>query len=497
MRFSLMIAAASLAVAFPVPALAAPFDRAAWQQDYAQLKKALEENYANLAWKASGADGVDLPALDRAATEALARATSDAQAIDAIRAFVDGFHDGHFSELPYRAAATGPAPEPAKPTHAPDDPADGCAALGFASTGPVAFSLPVEQLPGFRLVSDGLGSTFRTGTISKSGTMLGFIRIQAFRARAFPVACLHAWAAVRRAGKPITADAMEDAAVNHWYIDLVDAIGALRRAGATALVVDIGNNSGGDDSGDWTARVFTDRPVRSARLLMVDAPVSAAYFDEQIDNLGKALAGKGSAEGKKALSEALSFFTQQKQRIGRQPCDLSWSWREQRPWSPAGCNRLLAAGYAGGFSPGLAKGAFGDEDLAGNLSSASMIEEWSAAWTGPTYVVTDQRSYSAAEMFAAVMQDNGIARIVGARTGKDGCGFMTDGPPFVLTHSRLRFRMPNCLRLRADGSNEEAGIAPDIPVLPTENESDRARADRAIGLIVGDVTRGAKATAAR
>jgi len=491
MRFPLTIVAASLAIS-PVPAQAAPFDRAAWQQDYAQLKQALEQNYANLAWKASGAGGVDLPALDHTTNEALARATSDAQAADAIRAFVAGFHDGHFSELPYRAAAPGPAVDPADPKLSPGDAAGGCAALGFASTGSVAFTLPFEQLPGFRLVSDGLGSTFRTGIASRAGAPIGIIRIQAFRARAFPAACLRSWAGLWRKGKPVTADAVTDAAANQWFADLVEAIHALRQAGATALVIDIGNNSGGDDSGDWTARLFTNRPVRSSRLLMVDAPVSAGYFDEQIEGLGKALAGKSSAEGKKALSEALAFFTRQKQAIGQRRCDLSWSWREQRPWSSTGCNRLLAAGFAGGYSAGLAKGAFGDEDLAGTLSSASMIEERYAAWTGPTYVVTDQRSYSAAEMFAAVMQDDGIAKTVGVRTGQDGCGFMTDGSPLVLTHSRLRFRMPNCMRLRADGSNEEAGIAPDIPILPTEQESDRARADRALAAIAKDMAQATK-----
>ena len=145
MRLPLMIAAASLAM-LPAPAPAAPFDRVAWEQDYAQLKQALERGYANLAWKASGAEGVNLPALDRATNEALARATSDAQAVDAIRAFVAGFHDGHFSELPYRAAATGPAADPADPKLTSDDAAGGCAALGFASTGSVAFTLPFASV---------------------------------------------------------------------------------------------------------------------------------------------------------------------------------------------------------------------------------------------------------------------------------------------------------------------------------------------------------------
>lgn len=92
-------------------------------------------------------------------------------------------------------------------------------------------------------------------------------------------------------------------------------------------------------------------------------------------------------------------------------------------------------------------------------------------------------------MFAAVMQDNHIAKLVGDRTGGDGCGFMTDGAPILLRHSRLRFRVPNCMRLRADGTNEEAGILPDLAVLPIEGESERARGERAILVIAEDLAK--------
>src|ERR1700760_4131388 len=77
-----------------------PFHRAAWKADLAQLKTALEAQYANLAWKASVRGDADLPRLSRDADAALDRADTDARAEDAIRAFVAGFHDGHLSELP-------------------------------------------------------------------------------------------------------------------------------------------------------------------------------------------------------------------------------------------------------------------------------------------------------------------------------------------------------------------------------------------------------------
>lgn len=464
-----------------------PFDRTAWRQDYAQLKRELVERYVNLAWKGSRESGIDLPTLDQKTLAALASASDDAQAADAIRAFVDGFHDGHLSEVPYLEPASGRAAEPEAPALDGAQPATGCAALGYASTGQTAFSLPIEGLPGFKLVSDGFNSTFRTGTITRAGVTLGLVRIHNFRARAFVQACLHAWEDLRQTDKTFTPDALRDAAQLRWFADLATAIADLRQVGATALVVDIGNNSGGDDSGDWTARLLTSKPVRSARLFMVDAPVSRQYFADQIEEIDAALALAKSAEAKAALADARSFFTRQTAAIGRQRCDLSWVWRERRRWSSGNCRRLIAAGYAGGYAPGLTPKAFDDAKAAIALSSPSLVERFFGAWNGPTFVLADKRSYSSAEMFAAVMQDNGIAKLVGSRTGGDGCGFMADGEPIVLHHSRLRFRVPNCMRLRADGTNEEAGITPDLPVLATEGESARARGERALRLIVDSV----------
>ncbi len=484
MRLALSIAL-SLLVADGASAQA--FDREAWRQDYAQLKEELVARYANLAWKASPSGGVDLPALDRKTNAALAAAGDDGAATDAIRAFILGFHDGHLSEISHLAPATAPSAEPERATLDPQAPVAGCAALGYASTGAVAFSLPFEGLPGFRLVSDGLASTFRAGLVDRSGVRIGVIRIQNFTARAFPAACLHAWADLRRAGRAITRQEVRDATRLRWFQDMAEAVQLLHAAGATALLLDIGNDSGGDDSGDWAARLFTDRPVQSARLMMADAPESSGYFDEQIEGIDALPAAPRTAAAKAALAEARVFFARQKAALGTRHCDLSWAWSTQRAWSPTSCDRLLAAGYAGGYAAGLPRGAMGDREAAMALASSAEVEPFYGSWTGPTYVLADRRSYSSAEMFAALMQDNRIAKIVGARTGGDGCGFMTDGEPIVLRHSRLRFRVPNCMRLRADGSNEEAGIAPDIAVVPTEGESDRARGERALNLVARDL----------
>jgi C-terminal processing protease CtpA/Prc len=102
-------------------------------------------------------------------------------------------------------------------------------------------------------------------------------------------------------------------------------------------------------------------------------------------------------------------------------------------------------------------------------------------------VVTDGQTASSAEMFAALMHDSGVARIVGQNTAGDGCGSMTDTPPVELPHSHLRVRVPNCVRLRVDGSNEVAGIKPDLPIVPIEGEPDRARAYRLLESVAADL----------
>lgn len=467
------------------------FHRAEWLEDFQELKAALERTYVNLAWMGSPQSGIDVPRLERRTRDALAQAATDSEAEKALLDFVAGFHDGHLSPLPRLAVPTvAQAPEPEESALLHGQSPTGCAALGYAVTGPVVFTLPFESLPGFAMLGDGLGDPFRSGLVpGPDGRRIGIVRIQEFEPTAFPALCTRAWTALEAAGTAVTRRAIEDAASDLWFAALAETLATLREQGAVAILVDVGRNSGGGDSGDWMPRMFTDRAVASAPMSMVDAPVSAQYFDEQIRSMNRGLAAKPKADGARALAQALRFFESVKARIGTQHCDLSWVWTEQRPWRKDACNNLLAAGSAGGFSSGLPKGAYGDRDLASRLSWSATIESHFGAWTGPVYVLTDNRSFSAAEMFVATMRDNGIAKTLGARTGGDGCGFMAKGDPLVLAHSQLRFRIPNCMRLRANGADEVAGIAPDFPIAPTQGESARGRAARALAVIARDMPR--------
>ena len=85
-------------------------------------------------------------------------------------------------------------------------------------------------------------------------------------------------------------------------------------------------------------------------------------------------------------------------------------------------------------------------------------------WRGPLIVLVDGGTGSAAEQFAAVLQDNKVAIVMGSPTVGAGCGHTDGGTPTTLKNSGGVLELPDCARFRADGSNEVTGVQPDVLV---------------------------------
>jgi peptidase S41-like protein len=469
-------------------AAAAPsFDRKAWREDYATLKHELERSYSHLAWAASAESGVDLLAVDRRTRLALDAAQSDADATAAIVSFIAGFHDGHLATV-VTPEPVGAGTEP--PPRASDtDARAACAAFGYGPATRVAFSLPFESLDGFSMLVDGISQAFRSGTALVGEHRYGLVRIPRFRPAEYPSICVGAWSTLRANGSVPTAAAIQDAIDSAWLRELADRLAALRTERVDAVLVDVGGDGGGNDVGEWAPRLFTSREVHSAPLLMHAGPLGAKYLDEQLQGLNDALATHADDTRTEAtLRPAIEVFERRKHESLTQSCDMSWVWREQRRFDPTKCSGLIDAGFASGAVDYLAPGSLAP-DAAAALYWPSKADPMRGAWNGPVYLLTDSGTASAAEMFAARMRDSGIAKTVGVRTLGLGCGSMVENAPLTLPHSRLSVRIPNCVRLRADGTDEVAGIAPDLAVLPTANESPRARAARVLAVIDRDLRR--------
>jgi C-terminal processing protease CtpA/Prc len=494
----LQIAAVALlnllfSISLPLPLSASPqqagFDRKAWVEDYNELKTALEQRYSNLAWFASPQGGIDLPALNKHTLDALRRAKSDADARSAIMAFADAFH-GHFSRLSDLEPATQTkTPEPPPYAYAREAPEAGCAALGFAAWGTTSFSLPFESLPNFRLIADGQEQPIRAGIVTlENHTQIGMMRLAEFQTKLYPALCARAWKAeVWNDHNQLRQGKFEDTVEKEWYETIAELLNQFKAAGVAAVVVDIGRNGGGDDSGDMAARLFTSHPLKSAPMLMSqEKSASNPYFEEQLEEMKQAAKYKPNDNAKALIDERTTFFTEGQKKLSIS-CPMDWVWKQRVDWQNQGCKRLLSAGSAGGPLDYLKPGEVEDVRIARRLHWPAKYTQLWGTWTGPVYVLTDGRTYSSAEMFAAVLQDNHAAKIVGSQTGGSGCGFAEDPPELTLTHSRLRFRMPNCVRLRADGTDEVAGVRPDIQVLATEGESSRGRAWRVAQMVDADL----------
>jgi C-terminal processing protease CtpA/Prc len=114
------------------------------------------------------------------------------------------------------------------------------------------------------------------------------------------------------------------------------------------------------------------------------------------------------------------------------------------------------------------------------------------AWDGPAIVLTDGDTASAAEQFAAVLQDNRAAIVLGARTAGAGCGHSWGGTPTKLKNSGATLRVPDCVRHRADGSNEVRGILPEVAIPWRANDGTAFRA-RLLEAALPEAARRAKA----
>lgn len=488
MSFRLSLTCGSVAILLLAAAAPAPSDREGWMADYRTLKREMEAQYANLTWFASPQSGRNLPALDRRTTAALEAATTEDEARAALLAFQAAFRDGHFVGRPSPEPASVETPEPDWPDLKAADAADAaCSALGYGGA-QAPFSLPIETLAGFTLETDGETRPFRSGVMTVGARRIGVVRIPSFSMTNFASACRESWTAdgVDQGGD-VNQDALERAVTRTWYSELAAVLRGFADRKVDAVLVDIGGNGGGDDSGDVATRLFTDHAVRSSPLLIKRGPAAEAYLAEQLEQVEYGLSLQPDAEGERLLSQARTQM-QALNVAAPASCDLSWVWREQRDWTPsAACSGLARIGTAGGPLESLAPGVIPQPRIARRLSWSIDVQEHWGAWSGPLYVLIDGRTGSSAEMFAATLQNNGLARLVGVDTSGAGCGAMGPDGKAVLPAARLTFSFPTCVRLRADGSDEVAGLRPDVSVRPLQGESRRGRAARAVALVAREL----------
>lgn len=448
--------AAVLAGATPAYAQAA-WDAAPWIEDLHAVRDAMLTKYANRDWL-ERERGVPIADSFERIEARMRVAGSDAAAralLDRTMRYID---DGHVTlrwpEPPHAA----PTPSPAEAMTVERF----CAARGYSADASPGI---MPALPGYRPVRD--AQLLSTGVVEQDGIRIGALRIGLFSPHAFPALCVDTVAALDLPIEAPCDDACENMLVTETYRRLtetmMDRLEELDRLGADVLIVDITDNGGGSDWVDAAARMLSATPLQAAPTGFVRGEHWRTLWSRTADQLREAVQTTSPADRARLL--AWIEQAEQAKDEADTPCDPS-----------TGCAWLGRAGFATGLVASAADGAFAGRPWAPYVFNSAQHGYRSGVWRKPVIVLTDQESWSAAEQFAAMLQDNDAAVILGARTGGAGCGHSWGGTPTTLPNSRAVFQVPDCARFRRDGSNEVAGVIPDVLIGWKANEGQVLRA---------------------
>ncbi len=467
-----------------------------WLAEYDSTKHYLATADANFDWVVAEKH-LDLAALDSATRDQVAHAWTSMGAAWTVRRFVRQFDDGHTRAWIRPAIwwqgfrGSGPAPAspdagmatsdlatPVAPALRRDMPAaEGCSAIGLdIDARPEGWALPFPDAAGAVLVPD---PEFPAVIIPlANGRKVGILRVATFGHEHFGPSCERAWATYRTTlPAPCSGDCvarLEAAVMQEAAIRAATVARDLGRRGASAVVVDITGNGGGSELADAMARALTATPLHLAAGGFIRHPLHVQSLREKrnaiLDDTTDATPVQRAiiAEAVRHLDSLLMD--------AQQACDRDGVWKGE---TPACSNVIVAPPFRSYVPPGTLDG----------LADGWVI--WPASWsgsiegiyTGPLRILQDQRSASASEEFAARLRDNNAARIAGSRSYGAGCGYSNGGTSLKLRALGLLVRAPDCQRLRMDGTNETAGVAPDMDAGWSRDESGADSVRKAVAAI--------------
>jgi hypothetical protein len=447
----------------------------AWLEDFAQLKREMSDHYANLEW-AIEHRGLDLKQLSERTETRLRQARTDTEAQQVISSFLGEFGDGHLDigwvrkegSIPARHADSQPTEQPPL-----------CERLGYRSQ-EVTPRLVFTRLNNFREVRTEDSKYFPVGVLSlPGGKNIGVIRIHLFSEYMFPELCEKAAFEAGLTGEsPCDAecdDRVERAAANFLTAAFARQITTLKRSQIQVIMVDITGNGGGTNWVEPAARTLTAKPLRSPRQAFIRHP----HWTRQLRTRLAAVEGDAARQAPSAHRDVLLRAAETlRQAMGetQQPCAREALWENRKP----GCSLVATVPplYPQSVLPYAKPGSLPHAPSSRYIFYPSRYAYEEGVYAGRLLVLVDRGTASSAEYFTAMLRDNRAATVIGEPTDGAGCGYTNGGIPTVLKNSGARVKIPDCVRARADGSNEVAGITPDVLIPWRRNDSTYQRVKR-------------------
>ena len=304
---------------------------------------------------------------------------------------------------------------------------------------------------------------FQVGTVPVDGHRIGALRIEVFLPNR--KLCVDA---VQKLKIPIgvpCADSCQEMIDAYAYSSMTEALEqdlrGLQSLGAEALLVDLTNNGGGSEWAEAIARMITSKQLVSEPFGYVRGP----HWQKQWADLAADLTGfaKSANPTDQARLEEWAAVAGRAAQESAKNCSLQGG----------ACSWL---GRSSGLVPQATSREFVGKPWGKLVFSPAELTYSDSLWTKPVAILVDQGTASAAEEFAAVLQDNSAAFIVGSRTLGAGCGYTNGGTPTSLPHTGATLKVPDCVRFRADGSNEVNGVLPDVQIPSRRDDGTRFKA---------------------
>jgi hypothetical protein len=445
-----------------------------WLEDFAQLKREMSAQYANLDW-AIEFRGLDLKQLSEQTESRLLQARSEADAKKIIESFLDAFGDGHLSiQWAENKNNNSSSAENAQP----NSPMPLCQRLDYQSHNQ-ATRIAFTRLNSFREINTEDSKYFSIGVLRAAAERyVGVIRIGIFSEYAFPDLCEQAVAEMKLTNDSPCNDECEDRierrAANLLTAALARQIEVLKRNKISVLLVDITGNGGGTNWTEPAARTLSTKPLRSPRQQFVRHEHWTQQLKRRLETI-EADARQSSTPNRELLRQGANIL--QKAIIESQKsCDRSGVWENLKPDCSIVAGTPLL--YPQSVFPYAKPGSLPDKPSSRFLFYPSRYAYREGVYGGQLVVLADRGTWSSAEYFAAMLRDNDAATIIGEPTGGAGCGYTNGGIRTFLKNSGARVKIPDCVRLRADGTNEVAGITPDVLIPWRSNDSRYQRVKR-------------------
>ena len=427
------------------------FDPQPWLDDLEEARRAFSTKYAGLEWEVFGRDH-DIAATFATARERILRAHDEWDARVAFGRLVNSFGDRHV-QITWPAASTVSNELPAK--------GFSCETLGYSQD--MQAKPLVALLPGFKpidlLPAD---NAFPTGLLLREGRTIGVIKIPIFTSRGFLALCESAIQSLKIDRTKECDHACEEKIALFGYGIMTEqleaAVRAVEHAGATTLIVDIAGNGGGSEWEGAASRMLT--PIRLEAI--PNYFMRGALWTRHWSGLeGELRDAERKARGKdKELLGHFVELVEERKTEAETPCDASPLWEGKHP----ACAFLGDAFFTTGFLSSADPETLRAKPWASLIFSPMQYPYHEGVWRGPLVVVVDGGTGSAAENFAAELQDNHAAVIIGSPTVGGGGGHTDERAPTKLTHTGGILDLPDCLRVRRNGMNLSFGVQPDILV---------------------------------